>query len=573
MDFSVYYYSHLLPFLIMDARPWLDNYPSFVQKELDLQAYASVMELIDFNLKKFASQDGYVNMDKTLTFGEVDRLSQNFAAYLQSLGLKAGDRIALQMPNLLQYPVALFGAIRAGLVIVNTNPLYTAREMAHQFNDSGAKAVVILANFASNLERVLRETQIEHVIVTEIGDLLGGLKGPFVNFAVKRIKKMVPAYNLPQAIPFNQALKKGSRLPYEKPAIKREDIGFLQYTGGTTGISKGAILTHANVVSNMLQIREWVCHKLVEREETAITALPLYHIFAFTVNCLTMLQLGARNILITNPRDMKAFIKDLDKYPFTLITGVNTLFNGLLNQPDFGKVDFSPLKIAVGGGMAVQEAVNERWKRLTGVPILEGYGLSETAPVLTTNPVDGTDRIGSIGLPVPHTDLKIMDETGKEVPVGERGEICAKGPQVMPGYWNRPEETASVFHEGGWFRTGDIGVMDNDGFFRIVDRIKDMILVSGFNVYPNEVEGVVVMHEGVLEAAAVGVPDPKSTEAVKIFVVKKDPGLTKESLISHCREHLTGYKVPKHVEFREELPKSNVGKIIRRELREEQPAG
>ena len=553
----------------MENRPWHASYPQGVKHDIDLSSYRSVTEMIETNLKKYGDTPAYVNMDKVLTYAEVDRLSRDFAAYLQGLGLKKGDRIALQMPNLLQYPVALFGALRAGLIIVNTNPLYTAREMSHQFKDSGAKAIVILANFADKLEKILPETKIEHVIVTRIGDMLGGLKGTIVNFVVKYIRKMEPAFSLPGAVSFSSALKKGAGQAFTPPAISQEDVGFLQYTGGTTGVSKGATLTQGNVLANMLMIAEWLGGALEPRKETVITALPLYHIFAFTVNCLTMVHYGARNVLITNPRDMPAFIKELNKYPFSLITGVNTLFNGLLNQEAFRTVNFSSLKLAVGGGMAVQQAVNDKWKSLTGVPILEGYGLSETAPVLSVNPIDGTDRIGTIGLPVPGTDLAIMDDSGNPVPTGERGEICAKGPQVMQGYWERPEENDRVFHPGGWFRTGDIGIMEPDGFFRIVDRKKDMILVSGFNVFPNEVEDVIAHHPGVLEVAAIGVPDAKSTEAVKVFIVKKDPALTKEAVLAYCRENLTAYKVPKHVEFREELPKSNVGKIIRRLLREE----
>ncbi|MEM7655151.1 MAG: AMP-binding protein [Bacteroidota bacterium] len=550
------------------ARPWHKSYPTGVPHEVDTTPYASVVDFVNQNLKKYGNAPAYVNMGKELSFAEVDRLSQDFAAYLQRLGLKKGDRIALQMPNLLQYPVILFGAIRAGLIIVNTNPLYTEREMAHQFKDSGAKAIVILANFADKLEKVLPKTDIEHVIITKIGDMIGGLKGAIVNFVVKYVKKMVPAYSLPQAIPFKKALNAGAGMTFREVSVNAKDVGFLQYTGGTTGLSKGATLTHGNVVANMLQIAAYLGNKLEERKEIVITALPLYHIFAFTVNCLTMLQYGAKNVLITNPRDMPGFIKDLKAHPFTLITGVNTLFNGLLNQPNIQEVDFSALKLAVGGGMAVQTAVNDHWKKVTGTPILEGYGMSETSPVLTTNPTDGTDRIGTIGLPVPGTDLKILDDDGNEVAVGERGEICAKGPQVMSGYWEKPNETAQVFHKGGWLRTGDIGVMDEDGFFKIVDRKKDMILVSGFNVYPNEVEDVVAMHPGVLEVAAIGVPDDKSTEAVKVFIVKKDPNLTPEEIRAYSKENMAGYKVPKHVEFRDELPKSNVGKIIRRMLKE-----
>lgn len=553
----------------MENRPWYANYPKGIAQEVDVEQFSSVTDFVDQCLKKFGPDVAYTNLGKEMTFAEVDKAAENFAAYLQSLGLKKGDRIAIQMPNCLQYPVALFGAVRAGLIIVNTNPLYTAREMAHQFHDSGAKAIVVLSNFADKVEQILPDTHIEHVIITDIGDMVGGLKGAIVNFVVKYIKKMVPKYNLPKAVRFKAALSKGASSTFTPVASSLDDVGFLQYTGGTTGVSKGATLTHGNIIANMMMLFEWMkVSGVKEREETVITALPLYHIFAFTINCLTMLKLGARNVLITNPRDMPAFIKDMSKENISVITGVNTLFNGLLNNEEFRKLNFSNLKIAMGGGMAVQRAVNERWKELTGQPIIEGYGLSETSPVLTANPLDGTDQIGSIGMPVPNTDVGIFDEDGKRLGVGERGEICAKGPQVMQGYWGRENETNKVFYEGGWFRTGDIGIMAEDGFFKIVDRIKDMILVSGFNVYPNEVEDVVAMHPGVLECAAIGVPDAKSTEAVKIFIVKKDPNMTKESLKEFCKDKLTGYKMPKHVEFAEELPKSNVGKILRRKIRE-----
>jgi long-chain acyl-CoA synthetase len=471
------------------------------------------------------------------------------------------------MPNLLQYPIALFGALRAGLVVVNTNPLYTAREVKHQFNDSGAKAIIILANFAFNLEKILPDTGIETVIVTEIGDMLGGFKKTLVNFVVKRVKKMVPSYSLPEAVSFNKALDAGKGYEYSKPDVNLDDVAFLQYTGGTTGVSKGAALSNKNIVANILQCKQWFVG-LSEGNEVIITALPLYHIFALTVNCLLMTHVGAKNILVTNPRDMPAFIKDLKKYPFTIITGVNTLFNGLMNQPDFKSVDFSILKYAIGGGMAVQRAVADRWKEITGKVLAEGYGLSETSPLLSCNPLGGGERVGTIGLPAPSTEMKIMDESGNEVQIGEAGEICARGPQVMSGYWQRPDETSQVFH-GDWFRTGDIGVMDEDGFFKVVDRKKDMINVSGFNVYPNEIEDVVASHDKVLEVAAIGVADEKSTEVVKLFVVKKEGSLTEEELKDYCKENLTNYKRPRHIEFREELPKSNVGKILRRHLREE----
>lgn len=553
----------------MENRPWYTSYPEGVAQEVNVEEFGSVTEFVNVCLKKYGSEVAYTNLGKEMTFSEVDAAARNFAAYLQSLGLKKGDRIAIQMPNCLQYPVALFGAIRAGLIVVNTNPLYTAREMAHQFHDSGAKAVVVLANFADKVQEILGETHIEHVIVTELGDLVGGLKGAIVNFVVKYIKKMVPAYSLPQAVKFKTALSKGASSQFSPVETSLSDVGFLQYTGGTTGVSKGATLTHGNIIANMQMLFEWMkVSGVQERQETVVTALPLYHIFAFTINCLTMLKIGARNVLITNPRDLPAFVKDMSKEKVSVITGVNTLFNALLNNEEFRKLDFSSLKIAMGGGMAVQKAVNERWKELTGQPIIEGYGLSETSPVLTANPLDGSDQIGTIGMPVPGTDVGIFDENGKRLGVGERGEICAKGPQVMQGYWERKDETDKVFYDGGWFRTGDIGIMHEDGFFRIVDRIKDMILVSGFNVYPNEVEDVVAMHEGVLECAAIGVPDPKSTEAVKVYIVKKDPGLTAQSVKDFCRDKLTGYKMPKHIEFAEELPKSNVGKILRRKIRE-----
>lgn len=554
----------------MENYPWFEQYPSFVRKEIDTAEYSSLMEVIDEALEKYGNSPAFTCMDKSLTFSQVDSLSKDFAAYLQSIGMKKGDRIALQMPNVLQYPVILFGAIRAGLIVVNTNPLYTEREMTHQFNDAGADALVVLANFASKAEAVLPKTNIKHVIVTEIGDLFGGLKGFITNFVVKHVKKMVPAYSLPKAVTFKKALSKGAQATYSKPEVSADDIALLQYTGGTTGVSKGATLLNRNIVANILQVSEWMAEGLKEGKETIVTALPLYHIFALSVNCLTMLRKGAHNVLIVNPRDIPGFIKELNKYPFSVFTAVNTLFNGLMNSPDFKHVNFKSLKVVVGGGMAVQTPVAEKWKKLTGTPIAEGYGLSETSPVLTCNPINGTEQLGTIGIPVPNTEVKIFDDDGNEVAQGEAGEICAKGPQVMKGYWNRDEETAKVFH-GEWFRTGDIGVMEKSGFFKIVDRKKDMILVSGFNVYPNEIEDVVAGHDKVLEVAAIGVPDAKSTEAVKVFVVKKDDSLTKEEVKAYCKQNLTGYKVPKHIEFREELPKSNVGKILRRKLKDAEP--
>ena len=548
--------------------PWLANYPENVSPVIDVDRYNSVVEVIDQSIQKYGDFDAYENLGKVLTFKEVDQMARAFAGFLQHLGLKKGDRIAIQMPNILQYPIVLFGAIRAGLTIVNTNPLYTRREMQHQLHDAGAKAIVILANFADKLEDILPQTDIEHVIITEIGDLLGGTKKLLTNFVVKYVKKMVPAYKIPKAIRFSTAIKQGRNLPFQKIPLSADDIGFLQYTGGTTGVSKGAMLTHRNLISNMLQINAWWGDKQKEGSEVAITALPLYHIFAFTVNCFSMMLTGGKCVLITNPRDLSGFIKILKKHPFTLFVGVNTLYNGLLNHPNIKEVDFSHMEIALAGGMALQSAVNERWEKLTGKPIIEGYGLSETSPVLTVNPLGGNHRIGYIGLPVSNTVVKIVDDEGNELPQGESGEIAAKGPQVMKGYWNRPDETKKCLSEDGWFKTGDIGLMEADGFFRIVDRKKDMILVSGFNVYPNEVEDVIAKHEDVLEVAAIGIPDKKSTEAVKVYIVRKENKLTKEELKSFCKKELTGYKCPKHVEFVNDLPKSNVGKILRRKLKE-----
>ena len=552
----------------MNDFSWFKFYPSSVPQEVDCTAYSSVTELFEESVKKFGTAVAYECMGKTLTFQELDRLSAQFANYLIfDLKLSKGSRVAIQMPNVLQYPVAMFGALRAGMVVVNTNPLYTPSEMKHQFNDSGADVVVIVANFASNLEKIRTDIQAKHVILTELGDLLGGLKGSIVNLVVKHVKKMVPAYHLPGAVSFKKALSLGSNHSFKKVASTLDEPAFLQYTGGTTGVSKGAELTHGNIVANMQQISAWMKPKLVESQEIVITALPLYHIFALTVNCLAMLKIGAHNVLITNPRDMKAFIGDLSKKRFTVITGVNTLFNGLLNQEAFGKLDFSGLKIAVGGGMAVQKATAEKWKVVTGVPLAEGYGLTETAPVATCNPIDGTERIGTIGMPLPNTEVMIADDAGNPVALGERGEIFIKGPQVMKGYWNRPEETALVM-QGDWFKSGDIGVMDADGFTKIVDRKKEMILVSGFNVYPNEVEDAIASCPGVLEVGVIGMPDPKSTEKVVAYVVKKDQALTQEKVIAHCKEFLTNYKVPKEVYFTDELPKTNVGKILRRKIKE-----
>jgi long-chain acyl-CoA synthetase len=548
--------------------PWFKFYPASVDPEVNVEAYDSVVNLFEESVKKFGDATAYECMGKTLSFKDVDNYSKKFASYLQNdLNLKKGSRVAIQMPNCLQYPVALFGTLRAGMVVVNANPLYTPREMKHQFEDAGADVVVILANFASNLEKIRGEIKAKHIIITELGDMLGGLKGMIVNLVVKHVKKMVPPYQIARAISWKEVMSKGNASKFRNEAMKLGDLAFLQYTGGTTGVSKGAELTHGNIVANMQQISAWMKPKLREREEIVITALPLYHIFALTVNCLAMMKIGAHNVLITNPRDMGAFIKELGKHKFTVITGVNTLFNGLLNQEAFGKLDFSSLKVAVGGGMAVQQATAERWLKVTGVPLAEGFGLTETSPVATCNPIDGTERIGTIGVPLPNTDVKIIDDNGKDLPFGERGELCIKGPQVMRGYWQRPDETAKVM-DGDWFKTGDVAVMDEDGFLKIVDRKKEMILVSGFNVYPNEVENAIALHPKVLETGVIGMPDDKSTEKVVAYVVSKDKSLTAEELIAHCREQLTNYKVPREVYFADELPKTNVGKILRRKIKE-----
>ncbi|WP_266368153.1 AMP-binding protein [Tellurirhabdus rosea] len=553
--------------------PWLKFYPKGIPYEINPDAYPSLVELMEEGFRNFSGKAAYSCMGKEMTYGELDTMTRNFAAYLQSdLGLQKGDRIAIQMPNLLQYPVALFGALRAGLTVVNTNPLYTPREMQHQFRDSGAKAIVILANFAVNLEKVLPQTDIKHIIVTQIGDLLGFPKKQIVNAVVKYVKKMVPAYSLPTAVSFGDALNRGSRSEYRKPTLSGHDLAFIQYTGGTTGVSKGAMLNHRNMIANLEGQNEWMKPGMsTDGQDVIVAALPLYHVYALTCNAMAALKTGAMNLLITNPRDLNAFIDDLKKYKVTMFTGLNTLYNGLLNHPRIGEVDWSRLKITSAGGMALQTAVAERWKAMTGNVPAEGYGLSETSPVLSSNPVDGTARIGTIGVPWPSTELKIMQEDGTEAPQGAPGEIWARGPQVFTGYYNRPDETAKVM-EGEWFKTGDVGVMDEDGFFRIVDRKKDMILVSGFNVYPNEIEEVLAKCPGVLEVACIGVPDDKSTEAVKVFIVKKDEALTAESVKAYCAENLTNYKRPRHIEFRTELPKTNVGKILRRALKEEEMA-
>ncbi|MCE7066200.1 AMP-binding protein [Dyadobacter sp. CY326] len=559
-----------------DTYPWLKNYPEGIPYEINPDAYSSLIEMMETSFRENAAKPAYTNMDKALTFGHLDELSRNFAAYLQGLGLSQGDKIAIQMPNVLQYPVAMMGALRAGLVIVNTNPLYTPREMQHQFKDSGAKAIVILANFAANLERIISNTNIQHVIITEIGDLLGFPKKLIVNAVVKHVKKMVPKYQVSGAVSFSKALSIGAGREYKRPNISGIDIAFVQYTGGTTGVSKGAMLTHRNLIANVEGINEWLMSKLrtspPRGQLTLIAALPLYHVFALTINGLCGIKWGALNVMITNPKDLPAFIKEIKKYRFNIFPGLNTLFNGLLNNPDFASVDFTDLKITIAGGMALQKVVAERWEKVTNCPLVEGYGLSETSPVLSVNPLDERHKQGTIGLPFPSTEMRILRDDETWASVGEKGEICAKGPQIMLGYYNRPDETVKVIFEdesGRWFKTGDIGYEDTDGFFKIVDRKKDMILVSGFNVYPNEVEDVVAQCPGVLEVACVGIPDEKSGELVKIYVVKKDPALTEEIVKAFCKENLTGYKCPRQIEFRSELPKTNVGKILRRALREE----
>ncbi|MGS0674645.1 long-chain-fatty-acid--CoA ligase FadD [Shewanella sp. 0m-4] len=549
---------------------WINNLPDDVPSEIDIEQYASLVDLFETSVAKYADQPAFVNMGATLTYRKLEERSRAFAAYLQNeLKLNKGDRVAIMMPNLLQYPIALFGILRAGMVVVNVNPLYTPRELKHQLTDSGAKAIVVVSNFAHTLEKVVDDTPVESVILTGLGDLLSAPKRTVVNFVVKYIKKMVPKYHLPHAISMRKALSKGRRMQYVKPVVKREDLAFLQYTGGTTGVSKGAMLSHSNVVSNLLQADAAYGPMLDQGKEFVVTALPLYHIFALTVNCLLFIHKGANNLLITNPRDLPAFIAELQKHPFTVLTGVNTLFNALVNNEDFGKLNFSDLKLSIGGGMAVQRAVADKWQGLTKTRLLEGYGLTEAAPLVTCCPYNLDGYNGSIGFPVANTDVQVRDDDGKVLAQGETGELFAKGPQVMVGYWQRPEETSQVIDKDGYLATGDIGYMDEQGYFFIVDRKKDMILVSGFNVFPNEVEEVVALHPKVIEVAAVGVPHEVSGELVKVFVVANDKSLTKEAVIKHCRVHLTGYKIPKLVEFRDELPKTNVGKILRRELRDE----
>ncbi|ACY84300.1 long-chain-fatty-acid--CoA ligase FadD [Edwardsiella piscicida] len=551
---------------------WLKRYPVDVPAEINPDHYASLVDMFEHAVARYADQPAFINMGQVMTFRKLEERSRAFAAYLQNgLGLQKGDRVALMMPNLLQYPIALFGILRAGMVAVNVNPLYTPRELEHQLNDSGASAIVIVSNFAHTLEKVVFSTQVRHVILTRMGDQLPAAKGTLVNFVVKYIKRLVPKYNLPDAISFRRALQRGRRMQYVKPDIVNDDLAFLQYTGGTTGVAKGAMLTHRNMQANLEQAKAAYSPLLKVGHEMVVTALPLYHVFALTVNCLLFIELGGRNLLITNPRDIPGMVRELSRYPFTALTGVNTLFNALLHNEDFRELDFSSLRLSVGGGMPVQKAVAERWEQLTGHHLLEGYGLTECSPLVAGNPYDLKRYSGSIGLPVPSTDVRLVDDEGREVALGEAGELQVRGPQVMRGYWQRPEATEEIMRDG-WLATGDVCTMDEQGFLRIVDRKKDMILVSGFNVYPNEIEEVVALHPKVLECAAIGVPSESSGEMVKVCVVKRDPSLTRDELVSHCRRHLTGYKVPKQVVFYTELPKSNVGKILRRTLREAQAA-
>jgi len=547
---------------------WLDEYDKGVPESINPDEYSSIADILEQTFDKYADRPSYSNFGTTLTYRELEVASLKFASYLQNeLGLEKGARVALMMPNILQYPICLFGILQAGMVAVNVNPLYTARELEHQLKDSGAEAIVIFANSAHVLEKVIDQTPVKHAIITEIGDFLQFPKNLVINFVLKRVKKVVPKYKIKNSLSLKHVVANGNYRAFKKPSTNHEDIAFLQYTGGTTGVSKGAILTHKNIVSNLLQARAWIKDSLKEGTEVIITPLPLYHIFSLTANCLTFSSIGATNVLITNPRDMKAFVKEMKKWKFTAFTGVNTLFNGLLETPGFSDVDFSALKLSLGGGMAVQKSVADKWKQITGAPLIEAYGLTETSPAACMNPLSLKEFNGTVGLPISSTIIAIKDDEGGDLNFGERGEICIKGPQVMKGYWKREEETNKVKTDDGFFRTGDIGVMSEKGYVKIVDRKKDMILVSGFNVYPNEIEDVISSHLGVFECAAVGVADEKSGEAVKVFVVKKDPKLSEDELKKFCREQLTGYKSPKYFEFRDELPKSNVGKILRKDLR------
>jgi long-chain acyl-CoA synthetase len=555
---------------------WLKSYPPNVPAEINPDQYPSLVHMLEESFQKYASNNAYVCMDKFMTYAELDTYSRKLAAWLQSRGMARGARVAVMMPNVLQYPVAIAAILRAGYTVVNVNPLYTPRELEHQLKDSGAEAIIVLENFAHTLEQVLRNTPVRHIVVASMGEMLGGAKGMLVNFVVRNVKKMVPEFALPNMVRFKDALAQGTKMTFTPAQPKGSDIAFLQYTGGTTGVSKGATLTHRNVIANVLQAEAWAQPSLakppVVDQLTMVCALPLYHIFALTACALWGMRVGALILLIPNPRDIPGFIKELSKYKINMLPAVNTLYNALVNHPDFASLDFSGLKVSNGGGMAVQKAVNDKWKQITGTSIIEGYGLSETSPVATCNRSDVEEFTGTIGLPVPSTEIAILDDDGKPVALGQRGEIAIRGPQVMAGYWNRPDETAKAMTPDGFFKSGDVGVMDENGYVKIVDRKKDMILVSGFNVYPNELEAVIAGHPGVLECAAVGVPDENSGEAVKVFVVRKDPNLSAEQLMDYCKEQFTGYKKPKYIEFRDELPKTNVGKILRRALRDEKQA-
>ena len=551
-----------------EQRPWLTIYPTGVPANIDADAYPNVVSILEESFDKYRQKPAFSNMGKEMTYDQLDKLSRQFGAYLQSRGLEPGDRIAIMMPNLLQYPIALIGALRAGLVVVNTNPLYTPREMEHQFKDSGAKAILIAENFAANLEKIIDRTEIKMVMVTSIGEMLGFFKKTVVNFVIRNVRRMVPKYSIPNTVSFTEALKQGKKFTLKTHQSTPEDVILLQYTGGTTGVSKGAMLTNRNLIGNIQQVRAIFSPYTNSGSGVALCPLPLYHIFAFTVHCISLLSLGQLEVLVTNPRDIKSVVKTMQDYPISVMTGVNTLFNALLNNKEFQALDFSNLRITVAGAMALQRVVAEKWKEVTGCPLSEGYGLTEASPVVSVNPLNGTGKIGTIGIPIPSTDIRIVDAQGSVLPAMQVGELQVMGPQVMKGYYNRPDETAKVIKDG-WLSTGDIAMMHEDGFFEIVDRKKDMILVSGFNVYPNEIEDVIASHPKVLEVAAIGVPDKKSGEVVKVFIVKKDRSLTKDEIIQYCKENLTGYKVPKQVEFRKDLPKTNVGKILRRELREE----
>ncbi|MBP1208228.1 long-chain acyl-CoA synthetase [Duganella sp. 1411] len=550
---------------------WLKSYPENMPAEIDPTQYRSITHLLEESFSKFADRNAYVCMDKFLTYGELDKLSRQMAAWLQSKGLKPGARVAIMMPNVLQYPVAMAAILRAGYVVVNVNPLYTPRELQHQLVDSGSEAIIVLENFATTVEQVIAHTQVKHVVVASMGDMLGTLKGAIVNFVVRTVKKLVPAFSLPGSVTYKKMLSEAAGMTLQPVKQGHDDVAFLQYTGGTTGVSKGAVLLHRNIIANVLQNEAWLQFKQQPEQIVFVAALPLYHIYSLTISAFMGMRMGGLNLLIPNPRDIPGFVKELAKYRVAVFPAVNTLYNALLNNPEFAKLDFSSYSVCNGGGMAVQKAVADKWLKVTGTPIIEGYGLSETSPVATANRVDIKEFTGTIGLPIPSTEVEILDDDGNVLPLGQTGEIAIRGPQVMAGYWNRPDETAKTMTADGFFKTGDVGIMDERGYTRIVDRKKDMIIVSGFNVYPNEVEGVVAAHPGVLEVACIGVPDQNSGEAVKLFVVRKDPNLTAEQILEYCKHELTAYKKPKFIEFRDELPKTNVGKILRRQLRDEKP--